>query len=303
MHNLQKIGTLFFLLLLGGLGWYLVIKPNDFEVVIKAKTSPGTVYKSVLDWNEGLNKSNVATTIRQAIPFNKIVHDYNFESHQLLIDWEIAPINDSITKTTIKINDSENSLKTRIGKLLGDTPLEQLINREFAGFNSVLVNHLAQFSVAIDGQKTTPEAFVAYVNSSCHQDKKADNMIMNSTYINSFLQANNIKVLTHPFLEIVNWEVSTGQVNFNFCFPIEQGTDLPSHEEIKFKKVTAQKAIKATFHGNYTYTDEAWYTLYQYANKKQLKRKPTIREVFYENPHTSGLRDIDWEAAIYMEIE
>jgi len=303
MKHVKKIGVVVAILLLPLSLWYLLIKTNDFEVVIKAKTSPGTIYKNVLDWNKGLNKGTTSTNILKKTPFKNIVHSYHFESYNLEMDWHIHRVNDSISSVSIGINDLDNSLKTRVHKLLGTSPLEKLIAQEFSGFNTVLVNHIAQFRVAIDGQEESPEAYVAYVNIACHQDKKADNMIMNSTYINSFLQENGLKVVSNPFLEVVDWNIPTGQVNFNFCFPIEQGKNLPKHEEIQYKKVAAKKALKATFHGNYSYTDEAWFALYQYSQDHQIKRLNTITEIFYENPHTAGIKDIEWEAGIYMEVE
>jgi len=39
--------------------WYLYIKTYDYEVEITVKTNPGTIYHSVLNWNESLNKGNV----------------------------------------------------------------------------------------------------------------------------------------------------------------------------------------------------------------------------------------------------
>ncbi len=300
---MKKVGVIFLIVLSIISVWYLFIKTNDFEIIINAKTSPGTVYQSVLDWNEGLNKSDIPTEITQKIPFNKIIHTYYFESYKLEMDWEMNMVNDSVTRVAIGINDLENSLDTRIKKLMGTSPLEELLDREFSGFNTVLTNHLKQFSVKIDGPEDTSEAYAAYINISCHQNPKAVNMMKNSTYINGFLQNNGIKLASHPFLEIVDWNIHTGQLNFNFCFPIAFRKELPFHKEIRYKKVKPKKSIKATFHGNYSYTDEAWFALYQYIQDNQMKPSYSITEIFYENPHTTVEKDVNWKAAIYMEIE
>jgi len=59
---------------------------------------------------------------------------------------------------------------------------------------------------------------------------------------------------------------------------------------------------KKAFYGNYSYTDEAWFALYEHLKNKQLLPFKSITEIFYENPHTTTEKDINWEAGIYMEI-
>jgi len=127
-------------------------------------------------------------------------------------------------------------------------------------------------------------------------------MISKSTYINTFLKDHDIKLKSNPFVEITHWNMDTSEIEFNFCFPIEKQISFPYHKEIKYKKVITKKSIKATFIGNYSYTDNAWYALYEYMQKNDIARQKTITEVFLNNPHTSA-KDSEWEAHIYMEIE
>lgn len=285
-------------------GWYLLIKPNDFDVKINAQTSKGTVYKSIKGWTTSLNKGQTTKTkILEEIPFSKLTNEYIYENHKLQMEWEIKTVNDTLTKVYIGINDLDNSITTRIKKLFGSSPLEKLIEREFSGFNTVLIEHIKQFKVDIIGLDHTKESYIAYINISCKQHKKADNMIMNSTYLNSFLQENDIKVISNPFLEIMTWNKKTGDINFNFCFPINERKDLPTHKEIKYKKVSSMKALKANFYGNYTYTDEAWFMLAETLEKMLLNPKEKIIEIFFENPHTTVLKDIEWKAEVFMEVD
>jgi len=74
--------------------------------------------------------------------------------------------------------------------------------------------------------------------------------------------------------------MDTSEIEFNFCFPIEKQISFPYHKEIKYKKVITKKSIKATFIGNYSYTDNAWYALYEYMQKNDIARQKTITEVF-----------------------
>jgi len=282
--------------------WYLFLKANDFEVVINVKTAPGTVYQNVLNWNKNLNIDTTRTTIIEKKPFYNIVNTYNFKPYNLEFDWKITKTNDSITNVQIGVNDLNHSTMSRIKKLFGTSPLEAFLNQEFSGFNQVLTQHANGFKVSVDGHDNSPEAYVAYVSISCDQQQKANKMIDNSTYINTFLRNNNIRLRSNPFVEITEWDINNETISFNFCFPIPQQTDFPSHDEIKYKKVAPRKAVKATFYGNYSFTDNAWYTLYQYAKDHNLTRGKTITEVFYDNPHV-GVKDDSWKAEIYMELE
>jgi len=282
--------------------WYLFIKTNDFEVVIHVKGTPGTVYQNVLAWNKELNKEKTTTVFVEKKPFKKLIYTCHFESYQLVFDWEIDKISDSLTKVSVGINDLDRSFMTRVQKLFGSSPIETLIHQEFTGFNEELSRHLDLFNVAINGNEKSPEAFVAYVNISCYQNEKANRMIHNSTYINTFLKDNDIALLSNPFVEILYWNKNTGQLNFNFCFPIAQTDSFPSHNEIQYKKVQAKKSLKATFQGNYSYIDNAWYTLHQYTVDNEIRPMKTITEVYHNNPHTD-VKDANWTAAVYMEIE
>lgn len=303
MNRLKILGVVFTGLFLLLSIWYLFVKSNDFDIVIHAKTSPGTIYQSVLDWNTGLNKGDVSTVILKKRAFSQIVHTYIYESIQLEMDWTIIGVNDSISTVTIGVTDLNNSVRTRLHKLFASTPIEELIQQEFTGFNAMLISHLDEFDVKIIGREDTPERYVAYVNVSCFHDQKAAQMINNSTYINSFLQDNEIDLISNPFLEILEWNTNTGQLNFNFCFPINHRIDFPKHKTIKYKKVSSKKSLKATFHGNYSFTDKAWFALYAYVEDKPIVPLHTITEIFLENPHTTAEKDISWEAAIYLEIE
>ncbi|MEN0049857.1 MAG: hypothetical protein AAF806_22540 [Bacteroidota bacterium] len=300
---MKRIGIISLILLFTITIWYLFLKTNDFEVRMTISTAPGTVYKNVLDWNKGLNKGKSQSKIISKTPFEHLLQRYQYEDFDLELNWTIEALNDTASTVLIGINDQKNPLEARIKKLFGASPLEAFLEQEFSGLHTVLLHHLEQFYVVIEGEENSPKAFVAYMNISCHQDQKADQMIINSPYINTFLKENGLTISANPFLEIVHWDRYTGMVNFNFCFPIELQEELPVHEEIQYKKVPPKKSLKATFYGNYSYTDEAWFALEAYRCKHQYQASETIVEVFYENPHTTGLRDIEWEAAVYMAMK
>jgi len=66
-------------------------------------------------------------------------------------------INDSITKVIVGVNSKNQSISTRIKKLTGTSPVKKLLDREFSGFNQVLLNHIKQFAITVDGEAKSPE--------------------------------------------------------------------------------------------------------------------------------------------------
>jgi len=169
-------------------------------------------------------------------------------------------------------------------------------------FNTGLVKHLEEFKVHVDGLSTSPETYVAYVPIKSNQKDKAGKMISNSAYINTFLVAHNIKLQSHPFLEVTAWDINSTDLEFNFCFPIIKTDSLPVHEEIKYKQIQGKSSIKATFNGNYSISDRAWFGAHQYAEENDIKIKPALIEIFYNNPHL-GEDEMSWKSEAFIEID
>ena len=77
---------------------------------------------------------------------------------------------------------------------------------------------------------------------------------------------------------------------------------LPTHSIIKYKRIFAKKALKATYNGNYITSDRAWYTLMKKAEDLGKEVELTPIEYFYNNPNFGG-NEINWKAEIFMPIE
>ena len=282
--------------------WYLFFMKNDYQYVINVKTSTGTCFQSILDWNKTMElKKSASYTINNKEEFNTIQQSMTLESYELELEWNIKRKTDSIVTIQLGVKNKTNAAQDRIEKILGTSKLETLLNEEITSFNTGIIKHLDAFKVHINGYEETPEAYVAYINVICTQKEKAAKMIMDSPYINTFLRDNNIKLLSNPFLEINSWNTQLDQLDFNFCFPISKTDSFPDHAEIKYKKVASKKAIKATFNGNYGISDRAWYALRDYAKENKIELKPSITEIFYNNPH-HGEDDMGWKAEAFFEI-
>ena len=59
---MKKISAIIGFLLAGFLLWYLIIKPYDYLVTFKVKTSAGTINQTIKLWNTSLENSS---TIQQ----------------------------------------------------------------------------------------------------------------------------------------------------------------------------------------------------------------------------------------------
>ena len=281
--------------------WYLLLMPYDYNVYIKANTSQGTCFQSILDWGETLKKKRkIPVIVIDKENFNSVTQSLTLKSYDLDFNWTIDIKDDSTTTILLNIKNKTNSIKDRIEKLFGKSELKELINTEITNFNTGLLKHLEEFKVKVDGSNKSPETYVAYVNVESNQKDKAGIMISNSPYINRFLKENNIKLESHPFLEIKNWDMNSTALDFNFCFPIKKTDSFPKHAEIKYKKVLAKPAIKATFNGNYSISDRAWYAIHHYAKNNNIELKPSLFEVFYNNPHL-GEDEMSWKAEVYIE--
>jgi effector-binding domain-containing protein len=281
--------------------WSLLLKPYDYNIIINANTSQGTCFQSILDWNETLKKRrNISTSIEGKENFKTINQSLILDSYSLDLDWNIKAKNDSTAIILLGVKNKTNSIKDRIEKLFGKSELKGIINDEITNFNAGLLRHLDKFKVKVNGLEKSPETYVAYVNIKSNQKDKAGKMISNSPYINLFLKKNKIKLVSHPFLEIKKWDANSTVLDFNFCFPIKKTDSFPVHKDIKYKKVVKKSSIKATFKGNYSISDRAWYAIHQYAKENNIKLKPTLIEVFYNNPHL-GEDEMNWKSEAYME--
>ncbi|WP_396635564.1 hypothetical protein [Maribacter sp. R77961] len=283
--------------------WYLVLKPYDYQIIINANTSKGTCFQSVLNWSETLEKKRgISSFITNKEPFKTIDQSLELPNHDLELKWTIETKNDSAAVINLNIKNKTNAVIERIKKVFGTSELQKVINKEITDFNTGLVKHLEEFKVHVDGVSRSPETYVAYVPIKANQKDKAGKMISNSAYINTFLIAHNIKLQSHPFLEVTTWNVNSTDLEFNFCFPIIKTDSLPVHEEIKYKQIQGKSSVKVTFNGNYSISDRAWFGAHQYAEENDIKIKPALIEIFYNNPHL-GEDEMSWKSEAFIEID
>ena len=166
---------------------------------------------------------------------------------------------------------------------------------------SKLNEHIDKFKVTIEGEAEIPSKYVAYLPVKSTQLKKVGGMMKNISYIEQTLLRNNIKLDGLPMLEIINWQMDTDSLSYNFCYPVIKSDSLPQNTDLKYKRIFKKKALKAEYNGNYITSDRAWYALLDYAHSKNISVSPTPIEIFYSNPSTGG-DELSWKAEIFLPI-
>ena len=295
---MKKISAIIGFVLAGFLLWYFIIKPYDYLVTFKVKTSAGTINQTIKLWNTSIanlnpvKQENIAN-LSQQIEVNDSIHNYK---------WSISSVNDSISKVNVYVTDKEHSFANRISIPFGTTDFEKRIEYSVTDFIAKLKEHLNKIKVSVAGIDTTRSTYAAYISMKGLQIEKARGMMQNYSLLTSILSAENITMNGTPFVEITNWNTQNDSIAYNFCFPVIKSDSLPVDSRIQYKQYNGAKALKATYNGNYITSDRAWYALVDYAENNDIKIDKKPLEVFYSNPNFGG-DVLKWKAEIYMPIK
>jgi effector-binding domain-containing protein len=295
---MKKISAIIGFVLAGFLLWYFIIKPYDYLVTFKVKTSAGTINQTIKLWNTSIanlnpvKQENIAN-LSQQIEVNDSIHNYK---------WSISSVNDSISKVNVYVTDKEHSFANRISIPFGTTDFEKRIEYSVTDFIAKLKEHLKKIKVTVAGIDTTRSTYAAYISMKGLQIEKARGMMQNYSLLTSILSAENITMNGTPFVEITNWNTQNDSIAYNFCFPVIKSDSLPVDSRIQYKQYNGAKALKATYNGNYITSDRAWYALVDYAENNDIKIEKKPLEVFYSNPNFGG-DELQWKAEIFMPIK
>ncbi|MFV5700563.1 hypothetical protein ACM55F_01695 [Flavobacterium sp. XS2P12] len=280
--------------------WYLLIKESDYVISFEVKTATGTVFQGVQEWSSIQLKNNKENyVILEKRNFDFIKQEMKKGNAHMEYTWDIQSINDSVTKVNIGIKDLNNSIYNRLMAPFYSTnfKIEQI--KKITDFKNGLNNYLENFKIKIDGAGSSEETFVAYLSLKSVLQEKAQSMIANDAIITGFLRENNIKIIGRPYLEIESWNLDKETINFNYCFPIDKSTKIIENELVKFKTLSAIRGLKATYYGSFRTSDRAWFALWDYAKKNDIKIENKPLEHFLANPFNGGV-ELEWEAIIII---
>jgi len=299
----NKVLSLFFFIFVALILWYLFLKKYDYQINFVANTSPGTIYQGVIDYNESLANTNSQTfQIKSKIPYQTIEEEHVIDGITYEYLWKIQGTSDCTSSVKVFIKEHGNSVFNRLSAPFITTDFKKKQLERLVEFKKELKKHLEEFNVEVDGEAMSDEAFVAYIPLESTMQQKGQTMIMNNSKVTLFLTENGIEIKDKPFLEITHWDQDREKLNYNFCFPIDKNDSLPEHDVIKYKKLSAKKCLKATYHGNYRTSDRAWFALYDHAKRNQIPVHLTPTEHFFNNPHFGG-NELEWKAEVFLPIK
>ena len=295
---MKKISAIIGFLTIGFLLWYFIIKPYDYLVTFKVKTTAGTINQSLKLWNTSLENSSPI----QQENLKNLTQQIKIKDSTFNYDWSISSINDSISKVNVYVTDMDHSFANKISIPLGTTDFEKRTQNTITDFIGKLKEHLNKIRVRVIGIDSTRTTYCAYIPMKGLQIEKARGMMQNYSLLTSVLSAENIEMNGTPFVEITNWNTQNDSIAYNFCFPVIKSNSLPIDPLIKYKQYNGVKALKASYNGNYITSDRAWYALLEYAENNGIEIANKPLEVFYSNPNFGG-DELQWEAQIYLPIK
>jgi len=293
----KKISWVILVGLILALVFYLFLYPADYKVTFEAKGLPGTINQTLKAWNNEVDGEIISQdgfdTLEQTIKFNDSTHLYT---------WQFDAIDDSTSSVTVYIKDLDNSLMNRLKKPFEDIPIALQSSKTVTDFYEFLNEHLERIRITFDGESELRSTYCAYVPLEGKQSDKAKGMMQNYNLLATVMGNNNVQLNGPPFVEITHWDVQKDSIAYNFCFPIIRSDKLPNHSIIKYKRIFAKKALKASYNGNYITSDRAWYTLIKKAKDLNKEVDLTPIEYFFNNPNFGG-DELKWKAEIFLPIK
>lgn len=289
------------LLALGFVVWYFGIKPSDYNISFKAKTSIGHAYSELLNWG-GVTALSEATTVQNRIPYHSLTHELQSGDKVYKIQWTITRLNDSIISVKAGINEPGNSLMNRLRIPFQDTEYEAATLDLVQDYKSFLDESTKQFRIAIDEKASQPEYFCACTRSTTSPEKKAFSMMRDYSYISGFITSSGLTPQGRPLVDVINFDEENRMLEFDFCFPVDRIAELPESPDIFFKEIKGKPAIKATYNGDYRFSEKSWYKLFEYAEIQGFTYRKTPLEVYHNNPNMGG-DALKWTTTIYLPLE
>jgi effector-binding domain-containing protein len=295
---MKKIVRLLLLIAIVAAAWYLFIKPYDYVVRFPVKTTVGTINQSIKSWYAGIE----GTQITDQSKLDELTQQFNFGDSIHTYTWKIEAITDSTSRVKVYVKDNDHSIANKLTIPFSKTDFEKRSEGTVKEFYDVLNLHLKKTKVAINGEDSTRATYIAYVPLKGQQAEKAKGMMYNYSLLTQIMLKGNVELNGTPFIEVTHWNTKTDSISYNFCFPIKKSDSLPKHPDIKYKQYHSQKALKATYNGNYITSDRAWYALEAYAKSHNIPIDLTPVEVFYNNPNMGG-DELQWKAEIFMPMK
>ena len=290
---------------LAGGSWYFFLKPHDYIIRFKAKSSPGALMSNVEEWsllNE--KRKKFSYKVNHKTPFNQINETIKTDSIELTLDWNFKSQNDTISQVLVGVSEKENSFYNRVTAPFLNTYFKETSIDLVKSLKDVVESQLqTTYRVKYDTIDSIPSLDYAYVLvKDVHMRDKAKEMMKHNPILLNYVTQNEIKNGTFPFLIVESWDLQNNLINYRYCFPIKIKDSLPKDDEVKIDKLTSKKALKAVYNGNFITSDKGWFLLHEYAKRNNIHIDAKPVEFFYDNPFMGG-NELEWKTEVYMPIE
>ncbi|MEM1258967.1 MAG: AraC family transcriptional regulator [Bacteroidota bacterium] len=296
---MKKLAYGLILIILGGLLWYLFIKPYDYTVRFQANAIPGTINQTLKLWGQTLDTGH---KIRQEDDLYHLLQKVKFGDSTQVYSWKIESLTDSTSKVIVNVKDVNHSLMNKIQVPFKENDFVKRSKKTVLDFMEYLNDHTKRIKVTIIGEEDIPTKYIAYVPIKSTQFQKAGGMMQNLSYLSNKLANNGVELDGPPMLEVTQWDMENDSLYYNFGQPFIRSEKLPIGTDIKYKRIFSKRALKAEYNGNYITSDRAWYALMDYAKRNNIEVTLKPIEVFYDNPNL-GSGELKWKAEVYMPIK
>ncbi|WP_335964952.1 GyrI-like domain-containing protein [Galbibacter sp. PAP.153] len=289
------------LLLLAGLVWYLFVKKADYIYTFKEKTNAGSILYSISNWHN--TNDAIATKTIDSTLYTSLTQQLSYKGKNYVLYWDINSVNDSVTEVNVGIKQPGKSISNRITAPFFKTDFTATTKDLLINFKKTLDLNISTFKVQIEGTATVPNKQCVCVNAKTTPEGKAGQMMRNYNYLSNYIIENNIQPDGNPMVVINEYNKLTDSIDMDFCFPVKGIEKLPVPSEAIFlREVNKSTALLAIFHGNYMYTQHAWFALYNYADNHAINVSNKVIEVFNNNPNLGG-DALKWKTDVYIPIE
>jgi hypothetical protein len=278
--------------------YYLLIRPFEFEVNLKANTLPGDLIETIRIWNRSLDSAKVV----EVDSFRRLEQRIVWKKRTYVYDWHFRMVNDSATQVNIQISEPGRGLINKVLIPFTNQAIERDANDIANQFYEILKVHLSITRVKIEGEAELDSSFCVCRPLQTTQIEKANGMMMDYSLLTAFIDDFKLKINGPPSVRVHEWDHSLGLLKFDFCFPIVETDSLPVSNAVIYKKFRGEKAIKAEYRGNYITSDRAWYALLAYAERNGYKSSGLPIEYFHDNPNL-GMNEKNWKADVYLPVE
>lgn len=309
---IRKIFLGLLLAIVLGFAAYLFAWPYDYKIRFQAATYPGVVGQTLQTWSLDLNRlrpsseedhphSSVERVPGDLNEFRQIIRSGD-PPVERIYRWSIDWASDSTSRVSVKVSEPGNRVGNRLRIPFAQTELETESKDHVRDFYEKLSEHLNNFRVRVEEVEELSSTYTAYIPVACRQDQKAAFMMRDYPYLTQMMIEHNIQTNGIPFVEITRWNQEEDSIHFNFCYPIIRSEKLPIGTELKYKRFFGGRALKATYNGNYIFSDRAWYALRKEAQRRGLEYEEEPVEFFFSNPNFGG-DHMEWKAEIYLPIK